>query len=212
MRNVIPTRESLDEVEYISKNMEGHTFHHHFHILWDVRNMIEKDEINYLEIGTHSGGSACLMLKHPKKTNVYGLDLETSTRHQAVEDNVKRYKREDNVFEYFIGNSRDRDVVKKVRDRVKNVDMLFIDGEHTLEAVIDDFINYKDLVNDGGYIIFDDYNDFKWNPVVKHGVDMIVNEYLFDDYEVLGFVYNKLKATPDSMIYNNEFVIRKKVK
>jgi hypothetical protein len=79
-------------------------------------------------------------------------------------------------------------------------------------AVIEDFVNYKDLVNDGGYIIFDDYNDFGWNPVVKHGVDMIVNEYLFDDYEVLGFVYNKLKATPDSMIYNNEFVLRKKIK
>ncbi len=124
----------------------------------------------------------------------------------------KKYKREDNIFEYFVGNSRDRGVVKKVRDRVKNVDMLFIDGEHTLEAVIEDFINYKDLVNDGGFIIFDDYNDFGWNPVVKHGVDMIVNEYLFDDYEVLGFVYNKLKATPDTMIYNNEFVLRKKIK
>jgi hypothetical protein len=47
---------------------------------------------------------------------------------------------------------------------------------------------------------------------VKHGVDMIVNEYLFDDYEVLGFVYNKLKAAPNDMIYNNEFVLRKKIK
>ena len=41
---------------------------------------------------------------------------------------------------------------------------------------------------------------------------MIVNEYLFDDYEVLGFVYNKLKAHPENMIYNNEFVIRKKIR
>ena len=73
-------------------------------------------------------------------------------------------------------------------------------------------VEYKDLVNDGGYIIFDDYNDFGWNPVVKHGVDMIVNEYLFDEYEVLGFVYNKLKAAPDNMIYNNEFVLRKIIK
>jgi cephalosporin hydroxylase len=212
MKKIVPTRESLDEVEFISKNMEGHTFHHHFHILWDIRNMIEKEEINYLEIGTHSGGSACLMLKHPKKTNVFGMDLETSIRHQAVKDNVKRYKRDDVSFEYFIGNSRDKETVKKVRDVVRNVDMLFIDGEHTLDAVIEDFINYKDLVNEGGYIIFDDYNDYGWNPIVKHGVDMIVNEYLFEDYEVLGFVYNKLKASPDSMIYNNEFVIRKKIK
>jgi predicted O-methyltransferase YrrM len=60
--------------------------------------MIEKDEINYLEIGTHSGGSACLMLKHPKKTNVYGMDLETSTRHKAVEDNVKKNTKEKITF------------------------------------------------------------------------------------------------------------------
>jgi cephalosporin hydroxylase len=212
MRTVVPTVESLEEVRYISQNMAGHTFHHHFHILWDIRNMIDKEEINYLEIGTHSGGSACLMLKHPKLTNVYGMDLETSTRHQAVEENVKRYKREDNHFYYFIGNSRDKDVVKKVRGFVKQVDMLFIDGEHTVEAVIDDFLNYKDLVNEGGYIIFDDYHDAGYNPVVKHGVDMIVNEYLFDEYEVVGFVYNKLKASPESMMYNNEFVLRKKIR
>lgn len=172
--------------------------------------MIDEEEINYLEIGTHSGGSACLMLKHPKLTNVYGMDLETSTRHLAVQENVERYKRKDNHFQYFIGNSRDKKVVKNVKDVVKEVDMLFIDGEHTLEAVIDDFLNYKDLVKKGGYIIFDDYHDAGHNPIVKHGVDMIVNELLFDDYEVVGFVYNKLKASPESMIYNNEFVIRKK--
>ena len=212
MRTVVPTVESLEEVRYISQNMAGHTFHHHFHILWDIRNMIDREVINYLEIGTHSGGSACLMLKHPKLTNVYGMDLETSTRHQAVEENVQRYKREDNHFYYFIGNSRDKDVVKKVRGVVKQVDMLFIDGEHTVEAVIDDFLNYKDLVNEGGYIIFDDYHDAGYNPVVKHGVDMIVNEYLFDEYEVVGFVYNKLKASPESMMYNNEFVLRKKIR
>lgn len=212
MNKIIPTRTSLDEVEYISSNMEGHTFHHHFHILWDIRNMIDEEEINYLEIGTHSGGSACLMLKHPKKTNVFGMDLETSTRHKAVEENVKKFKRDDNSFEYFIGNSRDRSVIRKVRERVKSVDMLFIDGEHTMDAVIDDFVNYKDLVLPGGFIIFDDYNDVGYNPVVKHAVDMIVNEYLFDEYEVYGFIYNKLKASPDYMIYNNEFVLRKKTK
>jgi cephalosporin hydroxylase len=212
MRKIIPTRTSLDEVEFISKNMEGHTYHHHYHILWDIRNMIDKDEINYFEIGTHSGGSSCLMLKHPKKTNVFAMDLETSTRHDALKENVKRYKRSDNTFEYFMGNSRDKETAKKVRDNIKSVDMFFIDGDHTMQGVIDDFINYKDLVNEGGYIIFDDYHDYQWSPEVKHGVDLIVNEYLFDDYEVLGFIYNKLNASPDTMIYNNEFVIRKKVK
>jgi hypothetical protein len=142
MRKIIPTRTSLDEVEFISKNMEGHTYHHHYHILWDIRNMIDKDEINYFEIGTHSGGSSCLMLKHPKKTNVFAMDLEISTRHDALKENVKRYKRSDNTFEYFMGNSRDKETAKKVRDNIKSVDMFFIDGDHTMQGVIDDFIKY----------------------------------------------------------------------
>jgi cephalosporin hydroxylase len=210
MKNIIPTRESLDEVEFISKNMDGQTFHHHYHILWDIRNMIDKDEINYFEIGTHSGGSSCLMLRHPKKTNVYSLDLPTSTRHDEVKENVKKFKLNDNTFEYFTGNSRDTQTAKNIRNAIKSVDILFIDGDHTLQAVLDDFIYYKDLVNSGGYVIFDDYHDYEYSPEVKHGVDMIVKEYLFDEYEVLGFMYNKLGAYPKNMIYNNEFVIKKK--
>lgn len=212
MKNlIVPTKKSLSKVEHISKNMYGHTFHHHFHILWDIRNLIEKEEINYLEIGTYAGGSASLMLQHPNKTNVFGLDLETSPRHEEVYQNVKKFNKGNN-FEYFIGNSRDSETVTKIIEHVKNVDMLFIDGEHSFDAIIDDFLNFKDLVNDGGYIIFDDYNDLGYNPIVKHAVDFIVNEYLFDEYDVIGYVYNKLKAHPSDMIYNNEFIIRKKIK
>ena len=47
------------------------------------------------------------------------------------------------------------------------------------------------------------------NKEVKHWVDMIVNECLFDDSEVLGFIYNRLGTFPNNMIYNNEFVIKK---
>ena len=118
------------------------------------------------------------------------------------------HKFDDNLLK--LSKSKNLETAKKVRNNIKSVDMLFIDGDHTMQGVIDDFINYKDLVNSGGYVIFDDYNDHAWSPEVKHGVDMIVKEYLFDDYEVLGFIYNKLKASPDTMIYNNEFVIRKK--
>jgi hypothetical protein len=111
-----------------------------------------------------------------------------------------------------MGNSRNKDTAKKVRNTIKSVDMFFIDGDHSIQGVIEDFMNYNDFVNRGGYVIFDDYHDYQSSPEVKHGVDMIVNEYLFDDYEVLGFIYNKLNASPDTMIYNNEFVIRKKIK
>jgi hypothetical protein len=207
---ITPTRESLRIVNGISENMDGNTFHHHFHILYDIRSQIEKETVKYLEIGTHSGASACLMLLHPKKTQVFGMDLPESPRHDSVSYNTEKFKNPHNTFNYFQGNSRDPKFIESIKNEVGNVDMLFIDGDHTMDAVIDDFLNYKDLVNPGGYIIFDDYNDVEHNPVVKHGVDYIVKELLFDEYDVLGFCYNKLGAYPLDMLYNNEFVIRKK--
>ena len=75
MTNIIPTKHSLGLVEKIAENMYGGTYHHHFHILYDIRSLIEKEEINYFEIGTHYGASSCLMLSHPMRINVYTLDL-----------------------------------------------------------------------------------------------------------------------------------------
>jgi len=207
---IIPTRESLSRVKNISNNMLGHTFHHHFHILYDIRNSIDKEIVKYLEIGTHAGASACLMLSHPKTTHVFGMDLPESPRHDEVMSNVQKFKIEKNNFRYFKGDSRNIKIVEEVRKEVGDIDILFIDGDHTMDAVIDDFLNYKDLVNPGGFIIFDDYNDVNYNPVVKHGVDYIVKELLFDEYDVIGFLYNKIGAYPEDMVYNNEFILRKK--
>jgi len=209
---IVPTKESLRIVKNISENMEGNTFHHHFHILYDLRSLIEKDYVKYLEIGTHSGASACLMLSHPMRTDVFGVDLPQNPMHQAVLNNTAKFKMPNNSFEYLIGDSRDHNFVSKIFSEVGKVDILFIDGDHRREAVIDDFLNYKDIVNPGGFIIFDDYNDYEYNPIVKHGVDYVVKELLFDEYEVIGFCYNKIGAHPIEMIYNNEFILRKKYK
>ena len=215
MTNIIPTKHSLSLVEEIAQNMYGGTYHHHFHILYDIRSMIEKKEINYFEIGTHYGASSCLMLSHPMRTNVYTLDLpyfpcgDANVAPDYIHKNVEKFGLPQNNFQLILGDSRDMETIKNVKNIVKRTDILFIDGDHSYQSIIDDFLNYKDIVESGGFIIFDDYHDFS-NPIVKHAVDFIVNEYLFEEFEVVGFLRNKLNATPNTMIYNNEFVLRKK--
>ena len=76
-----------------------------------------------------------------------------------------------------MGNSRDLETAKKVRNNIKSVDMLFIDGDHTMQGVIDDFINYKDLVNSGGYVIFDDYNDYACPPYPNNANFILLFSY-----------------------------------
>ena len=40
-----------------------------------------------------------------------------------------------------------------------NQKLLFIDGDHSYKGVMDDFKNYFEFVNEGGIIVFDNYND-----------------------------------------------------
>jgi cephalosporin hydroxylase len=210
MKTYSPTKHSLNLVEEISQTMDGKTFHHHYHILWDIRNSIEKETVNYVEIGTHCGGSASLMMKSPKITNVFGIDDATSSDSSIVYNNIEKYKLKHNTFQYLIGDSRDKKIIELVSKIENGIDILFIDGGHSYQNVIDDFLNYKDFINSGGYVIFDDYHDVEFCPQVMHGVHFILEELLFDEYDILGYHKNVLGAYPKELKNNNEFVIRKK--
>jgi cephalosporin hydroxylase len=200
----------LTLVDNIHADMEGRSFHQHYHILWDIRNQIDKEEVNYLEIGTFFGASAALMSASPKKTNIYAVDLDIE-KLDIISSNINKFGLEHNTFKYIVGDSQTKATVDFVKSIVSEVDILYIDGDHTYYGVINDFLNYKDLVLPGGYIVFDDYNDWKYCPVVKHGVDYLVNNYLHDEFEVIGAQRNIMKALPKSMEFSNEFIIRRKI-
>jgi hypothetical protein len=52
--------------------------------------------------------------------------------------------------------------------------MLYIDAGHWYFDVLNDFTNFSDLVNSGGYIIFDDYEDIWSSTQVCYAVDYLV--------------------------------------
>jgi len=56
------------------------------------------------------------------------------------------------------------------------IDVLFIDGDHSKNGVMRDYSMYEPLVRPGGAIIFDDYNDARWSPGVKVAVNRIANK------------------------------------
>jgi hypothetical protein len=67
---------------------------------------------------------------------------------------------------------------------------------------------YHDLVNTGGYILFDDYNDAEHSPEVKLAVDDIIKSHL-DAYEIIGTLPNTLGARPEEMQSGNVFILQK---
>ncbi len=200
-------------VEHIAANMHGNTFHHHYHLLYSLRDLINKDIATYTEIGTFNGGSLCLMLQHPKSVNIVSIDpfhLE-QTNIEIVNANIKKFNKYNYNVTLTKKFSTDTTFIKELNHNNFTTDILFIDGDHSFNAVVHDFMKYSGFVNDGGFIVFDDYLDHEHSPEVRPAVDYIVSYIKIHNlpYEIIGSVQNFAGSKPHTLKYSNEFIIRK---
>lgn len=207
--NPIYTENSLSKVVKISNEINNQTFHHHYYILYDIANSYPTDyEVNYVEIGCYAGGSSCLMLQRPN-TTVVSIDLGEPIDPIIVKNNVDRLNNLNNSYTYIKGNSQLIETRDKLIKIIDNIDILFIDGDHSYGGVVKDFNMYSNLVNQGGYIVFDDYNDNTYSPSVKSAVDDIVEK--LNGYDIIGTVLNEFGARPKNMKDGNCFIIKKTI-
>lgn len=200
------SRESVILTEYISKTVK--TFHHHFHVLYDIGKLFN-GAINYVEIGCYAGASACLMTQRPN-TNVFSIDTGIPIAPGMATANVLRHNVLGNKFEYIQGSSHDNAVFNRLRIALRGngIDILFIDGGHSFDDVIQDFNMYSGLVKAGGYIVFDDYLDHEFSPEVRPAVDRILTS-LQGGYEVIGSLKNEIGAFPAEVRESNCFILKK---
>lgn len=221
-KKIIITEESLRKAELIESDMDLPSMHLHYHFIWDLISNLKKDEVTYLEIGCYSGGSASLALSHWKKTTGFSVNIG---HHEylpigylkSAEKNVNRFKNPISSFVLIEGDSHSEEtislVTKKIKESSNSLDILFIDGDHDYNGVIEDFLNYSKIVSSGGYIIFDDYLDWVYSPRVKHAVDNIVNNIIGEEYDILGTPNDQFGARVGYPLpggKNNCFVLRKK--
>ena len=208
-----PTQKSLDIVRQIASNVP--TFHHHYHILFDIAETFKDAKINYVEIGAYAGGSSCLMLQR-LNTTVISIDLGEPIPRGQVFENVINYKNNNNYYKYIQGNSQIIETKNHLIEALgdsrllgysNKIDILFIDGDHAYNGVMADFNMYSDLVNVGGYVVFDDYRDDVHSPDVRKFVDSLMPT--LTDYEIIGTFTNELGAYPSELQEGNCFVIKK---
>jgi hypothetical protein len=206
---ITPTMKSISLVEEISQSIK--TFHHHYHVLYDIACMYTGN-VNSLEIGTFQGASAALMLQRPQ-TTVITIDsgqYVPNVPREEVLKNLNAFNIHRNIFWYIEGDSHQLPIKRQVMSIdliTPGIDILFIDGDHSEEGLIKDFLLYQDLVNRSGYIVFDDYNDYEFNPHVKVVIDRFVQN--LQGFEVIGSIKNNLKAPPSDHIDGICYVIRK---
>lgn len=207
---------SLNILREVNNNISERAFHEHTHILFDVRTYLNKTEKKYVEIGGYVGSSAALLLNHPYNTDIvcidpctlnpahyHGTDDQYTTLSRNLENN-NPYNRNIKIYKNF---SYD----KACLDEIEDIDILHIDGNHSYEAVVQDFNLYKDKVNQGGFIIFDDYHDERYSPKVKPAVDFILSQVDKNEYDIIGCLdnYHKLNEDYNFNVYAN-FILYKK--
>lgn len=78
----------------------------------------------------------------------------------------------DGRSEFFNGLSNDVTIVSDIYKKTEKVDVLFIDGDHSYESVLCDFLLYYPLVRSGGIIAFHDTKLSEHNT----GVPTLISE------------------------------------
>jgi predicted O-methyltransferase YrrM len=215
LKELIKNSNSTTIVSNISKNMEGKTFHHHYHILHDIRTLLGPGKKVYTEIGTYCGGSAMLMANHDYETEINCIDpLHVLPNQETIlNNNINKFNKNNYTINVNKKFSTDVTFIEELKKNNFKTDILFIDGGHSYTDVFNDFNNYAEFVNDNGYIIFDDYLDYKWSPDVKIAVDDIMKYINLNKFEIIGTIPNYQNSfcnSDNKLEFLNEFVIRKK--
>jgi hypothetical protein len=204
------TRKSIEITNNIIYKMESHSFHNHFHILYDICDLIGEN-ITYLEIGCYAGASASLVSSHRYVKKSYSVDLGIPIDKSIPIINVNKFKNPSCIYEYIQGDSNNEEVINLVNSKLNNINLFLIDGDHSYEGVIRDFYNYVGLVSENGYIVFDDYLDSQYSPQVKPAVDQIVKDLDKSIFEVIGSIkYDLIKETNlPNHTSSNMFILKK---
>ena len=117
------------------------------------------------EIGTADGGTNFLLSQAiPSVKLMIGVDLFVKNKFK-----LSRFSKSSQEIKFVDGSSYDHNTVNKVKQILgdRQLDLLFIDGDHNYEGVKKDFFKYRHLVREGGIIVF---HDVVPDYFTRHGV------------------------------------------
>ena len=153
------------------------------HALRHAIRSLEEPPVNIVEIGSYCGGSTVIIGKEALRRNrdVHIYAIEPFDFHED------RYQwNYEEAFDKNIGDFEIAENVKKIKDTSfnvaktwdKEIDFIFIDGDHEYESVVKDINDFIPYVKIGGLFAFHDYKESG-----KSGVRNAVNELVLPFYK-----------------------------
>lgn len=122
-------------------------------------NIIKKNNYhNLCEIGTYKGGSLFLFCQvAPDSANIISIDINYPLGRRNAH---KKFAKKGQRLFCIQGDTKSPGTFRKAQTALKGkqLDFLFIDGDHSLFGVMNDYIRYSPLVRKGGTIAIHDIN------------------------------------------------------
>jgi len=148
-----------------------------------------------MEIGTGEGGSHRLWMDAaPENAEIILIDLPVQVPEWKFKSWKKWYKKGQRSVLFY--NSQNPETFRKVKQYLnrKELDFLFIDGDHHYECVKRDFEWYGSLVRKGGLIVIHDICFKTWESFGKSvaewwaefRVNHKVEEFVYPDPRIVG--------------------------
>jgi hypothetical protein len=143
-------------------------FYHFFEKM--IKSNIKK--INYLEIGVFLGGSVIEIFK---LASYFGIKLEITvvdtfqgTKNEIMDGFIEHYDDTNSFKNKFVKNLKDNNVTNVTifegcsddffSNNSEKFDLIYLDADHSYEAVIKDINNSLKNLKTGGYVTGDDYH------------------------------------------------------
>jgi cephalosporin hydroxylase len=115
--------------------------------------LIKEPPATALEIGTARGGTFFMICQAAAP----GARLATLDVQLPPEDLIRSFGRPHQTVVPLEGDSRDPAMRSRVASLFpQGLDLLFIDGDHSLDGVTADFLSYEPHVRPGGLVVFHD--------------------------------------------------------
>lgn len=165
--------------------------------LYDAAIKLTDNQPVAVEIGSWQGKSSVIIAKGIKNKNnplLYCIDpFDASSDAQGAEDLRQRAnKLEVTLKEIFLKNITKCNVRQYIKvlegksqdfvnDWQEKIDFLFIDGDHSYEAILGDFLSWSKFIKSGGYIALHDVmTDSAGRKVYYEGPYKVVKDYILN--------------------------------
>ena len=132
-------------------------------------------ELDYLEIGSASGGLTYTLNRFLKFKNIILIDDDQHPRHKLLKDTLGEID-----YVKWTGDSQSAQAADFIKSLDLKFDIIFIDADHSYEGIKNDTSNFLPFLKDTGLLVFHDIEQpgvKKWlnEAQENYGIANIIN-------------------------------------